>query len=234
MKYRILLVEDDPNLGVVLEEYLRLKGYEVTLAQDGEAGWNSFIDRAADLCILDVMMPKKDGFTLAKEIRARNAVVPIIFLTAKALKEDRIEGFELGADDYITKPFAAEELLLRIQAIIRRCESNVSLKKKDDYVFSEFKFFYPLRTLSRGDTKHTLTSKEADLLRMLLEYKNETLRRDVALREIWGDDSYFNGRSMDVFLTKLRKYLRDDPNIEIVNVHGTGYKMVVTNESVLA
>ena len=224
----VLLVEDDPNLGYVLQEYLQMKHYTVTLCEDGEAGWKEFLRGAYDLCVLDVMMPKKDGFTLAKDIREKDAIVPIIFLTAKGMKEDKIEGVRAGADDYVTKPFSAEELLCRIEAVLRRTKPNMirnGAKKK--FVIGKFTFDYPQRLLSDGKDKQFLTGKEADLLRMLCENLNEVMRRDIALKQIWGDDSYFNGRSMDVFITKLRKYMKSDPIVEIVNVHGTGYKLTV-------
>jgi DNA-binding response OmpR family regulator len=226
MESKILLVEDDPNLGSILQEYLQIKGYHTTLKCDGEEGWTEFQHKGYDLCVLDVMMPKKDGFELASQIRTVNRAVPIIFLTAKSMKEDKMEGFSIGADDYVTKPFSADELLCRIQAVLRRCQ-NPMQTEEEQFSVGEFNFDYQQRLLQIGERNQPLTSKEADLLKMLCQHKNTVLRRDVALKQIWGNDTYFNGRSMDVFITKLRKYMKEDRSVEIVNVHGTGYKLSV-------
>ncbi|MGB0391585.1 MAG: response regulator transcription factor [Salibacteraceae bacterium] len=226
--FKLLVVEDDPNLGTILAEYLRAKEYDVKLCVDGEEGFDSFTKREYDLVISDVMMPKKDGFTMASEIRKINSKVPIIFLTAKSMKEDTIEGFKLGADDYITKPFSMEELLLRINAILRRTKSEVLEDENiKDLSVGKFTFNPNERTLINGEVSEKLTSKESQLLKLLAQNKNEVLEREFALKAIWGDDSYFNSRSMDVYITKLRKYLRPDENLEIINVHGKGFKLIV-------
>lgn len=225
----ILLVEDDPNLGMVLQEFLELKNYNVVLSSDGEDGLRQFHAIQPHLCVLDVMLPKKDGFELAREIRKENNNTPIIFLTAKSMKEDKIEGFTAGADDYVTKPFSAEELLFRIQAVLRRCMPEGDEQYDCNFTFGKYTFDYHQRLLQSPELHQTLTGREADLLLMLCEHKNTVLRRETALKKIWGDDSYFNGRSMDVFITRLRKYLRSDISLEIVNIHGVGYKFNVKN-----
>ena len=203
-KLKILLCEDDENLGMLLREYLQAKGYVAELCADGDAGFKAFLKNKFDICVLDVMMPKKDGFTLAQEIRSANADVPIIFLTAKTLKEDILEGFKIGADDYITKPFSMEELVFRIEAILRRTKGK---KTKESTVYRE-------------------------LLALLCSHANEILQRDFALKTIWIDDNYFNARSMDVYITKLRKHLKDDAQIEIINIHGKGYKLITPEPEV--
>lgn len=230
---RILLVEDDQNFGDVLRSYLEMNDYEVTLATDGHKGLLAFEQQEYDLCIFDVMMPKKDGFTLAKEVREQNKSIPIIFLTAKTLKEDVIKGFKIGADDYISKPFNSEELLYRIQAILKR-SGQTEEPEEEPKVFDigSYQFNYPLRILSRGEEKDKLSPKEADLLRMFCLHKNDILPRSLALTEIWGEDNYFTARSMDVFVTKLRKYLKADEDIEIVNIHGNGFQLRVQNEEI--
>ncbi len=233
---KILLVEDDRNFGDVLRSYLEMHGYEVDLAVDGIEGFEKYRRGHYDLCILDVMMPRKDGFTLAKDIRSKNADVPIIFLTAKTLKEDILEGFRLGADDYVTKPFNSEELLYRVQAILKR-----TMKQSDpdddtaEYTIGKYYFNFPLRVLymKEGDEiaeKIKLSPKEASLLRMFSQHRNNILPRSEALTKIWGEDNYFTARSMDVFVTKLRKYLIKDENIEIVNIHGNGFRMIIKGE----
>lgn len=224
-KLNILLCEDDENLGMLLREYLQAMGYNAELCPDGEAGYKAFVKGKYDICILDVMMPKKDGFTLAKEIRAINSDVPIVFLTAKTLKEDILEGFKLGADDYLTKPFSMEELTLRMEAILRRVRGK---KTRETTVFTIGKFTFDSKkqTLSIGDESTKLTTKESELLSLLCAYQNEILQRDYALKSIWVDDNYFNARSMDVYITKLRKHLKDDPSVEIINIHGKGYKLI--------
>lgn len=225
-KLSIMLVEDDPNLGTVLKESLELNNYSVELYPDGEKAWQNYRRNEFDLCLLDIMMPKKDGFTLAKEIRSVDAKVPIIFLTAKSMKEDKIEGFKIGADDYITKPFSMEELELRIDAILRRTsKQNVDSDAKV-FEIGKFTFNHDHRTLSLANDVQNLTTKEADLLKLLCLHKNEILERDVALKAVWHDDNYFTGRSMDVYITKLRKYLKADDNLEILNIHGTGFKLL--------
>lgn len=227
---RILLVEDDPNLSTVIKDYLEMLGYESFIAADGEEGYRSFLGKNPDLCILDIMMPKKDGFMLARDIRKVNTQVPIIFLTAKGLKEDRIEGFRSGCDDYITKPFSSEELSLRIEAILRRCAMNPvhKLQERNElFEIGKFTFDPQNMVLRSGSKERILTRKEASLLRLLCLNKNSLLKREDALLSIWGRDDYFIGRSMDVFITKLRKYLKDDPSISIQNIHGTGFKLEV-------
>ncbi len=236
MNQRILLVEDDRNFGDVLKSYLEMHDYEVNLATDGELGWTAFNAGEYDLCIFDVMMPKKDGFTLAKEVREKNQEVPIIFLTAKTLKEDVVEGFKIGADDYITKPFNSEELLYRVQAILKRSGKKADLDE-DIKIFNlgKFNFNYPLRQLtfdSDNGSMEKLSPKEAHLLRLFCLYKNDVLPRSIALTKIWGEDNYFTARSMDVFVTKLRKYIKKDENLEIVNIHGNGFRLIDRSEMV--
>jgi DNA-binding response OmpR family regulator len=227
MSTRILLVEDDPNLGLVLQEYLQIKaGYQVKLCKDGEEGLKAFFSDKYDLCIFDVMMPKKDGFTLGKEVRAVNQEIPIIYATAKSMMEDKIEGFQLGADDYITKPFRIEELLLRIQAILKRLQAVDQITEERVFNIGKFEFDYLSQTLNDGNINVKMSGKEADLLKLLCLRKNQILTREEALLKIWNDDSYFNGRSMDVYLSKIRKYLKSDVSIEIINVHGKGFKLI--------
>ena len=206
-RMRILLCEDDENLGMLLREYLQAKGFNADLYADGESGYKAFLKGKYDICVLDVMMPKKDGFSVAQDIRTVNSEVPIIFLTAKQLKEDILEGFKIGADDYITKPFSMEELVFRIEAILRRVKGKKGREMINDKV-----------------TK--LTTKESELLSLLCNHVNEILERNFALKTIWIDDNYFNARSMDVYITKLRKHLKEDPSIEIINIHGKGYKLI--------
>lgn len=224
-KLTVLLCEDDENLGMLLREYLQAKGYVVDLQPDGEAGLRAFQKNKYDLCIFDVMMPKKDGFTLAQEIRSTNSEIPIIFLTAKALKEDVLEGFKIGADDYITKPFSMEELIFRIEAIIRRVKGK-KMKEVQYYKIGKFTFDTQKQLLIIGEKQTKLTTKESELLCLLCVHMNEILERNYALKTIWIDDNYFNARSMDVYITTLRKLLKDDPDIEIINVHGKGYKLI--------
>jgi len=229
---KILLAEDDPNLGDILKDYLELKGkYEVVLCKDGEEALRIFNRDEFDLCILDVMMPKKDGFTLGKEIRKINENVPIIFATAKGMMEDKTVAFGLGGDDYITKPFRVEELLLRINALLRRATSREQAEVEEtptSFDIGEYSFDYTSQIIKRDGEQQKLSTKEAELLRMLCLKKNDVLTREEALLKIWHDDNYFNGRSMDVFLSKLRKYLKQDPSVEIVNVHGKGYKLLIS------
>lgn len=235
MAYKILLVEDDQNFGDVLRSYLEMHEYDVTLATDGEEGLKEFKKGEFDLTITDVMMPKKDGFSLARDIREENTDMPIIFLTAKTLKEDVLEGFKIGADDYITKPFNSEELLYRVMAVLKRTQKAPDPKEEiKEFEISKYHFNYPLRILTYnggGDkTKEKLSPKEAHLLRMFCMHKNDVLPRSEALKKIWGEDNYFTARSMDVFVTKLRKYLAQDEDIEIVNIHGNGFRLLVKSE----
>ncbi|GAB3247470.1 response regulator transcription factor [Larkinella harenae] len=223
---KLLLVEDDPNLGLLLQEYLSSKGYDTDLATDGNQGWQRFVDHAYDLCLFDVMLPKKDGFSLAKEVRMSGRDIPIIFLTAKSMKEDTIQGFRIGADDYMTKPFSMEELLLRIQAILRRYHKVDEVQQPTTYQIGSFSFDFAHQLLTRNGTDVKLTSKEAALLKLFAQNKNQPLSRSFALKLIWGDDSYFNARSMDVYITKLRKYLKEDESVQIVNLHGEGFKLM--------
>lgn len=224
-RLRILLCEDDENLGMLLREYLQAKGYNADLFADGESGYKAFLKGKYDLCVLDVMMPKKDGFALAQEIRTVNSEVPIIFLTAKSIKEDILEGFKIGADDYITKPFSMEELVSRISAILRRVRGK---RDKDVTVFriGKYTFDTQKQTLNINNKSQKLTTKESELLSLLCQHVNEILERNYALKAIWVDDNYFNARSMDVYITKLRKLIKDDPTIEIINIHGKGYKLI--------
>jgi DNA-binding response OmpR family regulator len=225
---KVLLVEDDHNLGIILKEYLDAKGYSATLCRDGEAGWDTYKAGDFEFCIFDVMLPKLDGFSLAEKVREVNQQVPIIFLTAKSLKEDTIHGLKIGADDYITKPFRMEELLLRMQAILRRtlptpADTQAGMK------VGKYVYWADSQKLIFGESEQRLTSKEADLLKMLIQYKNQVLDRTIALKQIWGDDSYYNARSMDVYITKLRRHLSQDDKLQIINVHGQGFKLVELN-----
>jgi two-component system OmpR family response regulator len=223
---RILLVEDDPNFGSVLSDYLRLNDYVVVHAGDGNVGLAKFRSESFDLCIFDVMMPVKDGFSLAREIQELNEnKTPFIFLTAKNMKEDMVRGFKLGADDYLTKPFDSEVLLLKIQAILSR-RNSAPVERQTEYDLGGFTFNAELRHLVRGGESARLSPKEARLLEMLAQRKNEVLSRSEALKTIWHDDNYFTSRSMDVYIAKLRKYLKSDPKLEIINVHGEGFRLV--------
>ncbi len=224
-KTKVLLCEDDENLGMLLREYLNAKGYDTTLCPDGEAGYKAFTQDNYDLCVFDVMMPRKDGFTLAKEVKQVNKDVPIIFLTARNMKEDVYLGFELGADDYLTKPFSMEELTYRIEAVVRRSMKRKN-KERTTYPLGSYLFDIQKQTLTREGVVIKLTTKECELLTLLCANIGEILQRDYALKTIWVDDNYFNARSMDVYITKLRKHLKDDPAVEIINVHGKGYKLV--------
>ncbi|HEY9561046.1 MAG TPA: response regulator transcription factor [Anseongella sp.] len=229
MSANILLVEDDPNLGTLLEEYLKLKGnYVVTLCTDGEEAVKAFHSQSFDLCILDVMMPKKDGFAVGREIRKTNSTIPIIFATAKSMMEDKTEGFTLGGDDYITKPFRIDELLLRINALLKRSRNNPGEQPGEETVFriGRYEFDYLSQVLRIDGKEQKMSGKEAELLRLLCLHSGQLLAREEALLTIWNNDNYFTGRSMDVFLSKLRKYLKEDPNVEILNVHGKGYRLV--------
>ncbi len=225
-KFSVLLAEDDRNLGNLLREYLEAKGFTAKLATNGKEAYDFFSKDTFDLCLLDVMMPVKDGFTLAREIRSADNNIPIVFLTAKSMKEDTIEGFSVGADDYITKPFSMEELLLRITAILRRVK-NQTIKQSEqvDFKIGSYKFNYTDRLLEHKGKKESLTTKEADLLKLLCINSNDVVDRNFALRSVWQNDSYFSARSMDVYISKLRKYLNADSKVEILNIHGRGFKL---------
>lgn len=229
---RILFVEDDPNLSMVLQDYLEMIGYNVDHGADGEEGLSLFKKNKYDIVILDIMMPRKDGFTLANDIRQINKNMPLVFLTAKNLKEDKIKGFREGCDDFITKPFSTEELNLRIKAILRRCYNNTGVEKPiiEVYQIGKFEFDSSNLILTADDVQKRLTRKEASLLKLLCENKNELLPREVALESVWGENDYFIGRSMDVFIAKLRKYLKADPNVKITNIHGIGFKLEIIEE----
>ena len=228
-KLNILLAEDDKNLGTVLKAYLDAKNYQCTLCVNGKEALEAYKENEFDFLILDVMMPIMDGFTLAREIREKDKITPILFLTAKSLQEDVMEGFNVGADDYLSKPFHMDELLARIEAILRRAQAKKTAKSADSYVIGKYSFDVTRHILSSDGQDHKLTSKEAALLEMLCANKNETLDRSEALKKIWLDDSYFNARSMDVYVTKLRKYLKGDSSIEILNVHGVGFKLITSD-----
>jgi DNA-binding response OmpR family regulator len=230
-KGKILVVEDDPNLGQILGEYLEVKGYHTHLDSDGEAAWKTFKKDLFDLCILDIMMPRMDGFTLAAKIREVNQQIPIIFLTAKSMKEDTIRGLKIGADDYVTKPFSMEELLLRIRAVLRRTQKDDgdSLGQKDCEI-GKFHFDFETRILRSKNSEQRLTTKESELLKLFCLNRNRTVQRSYALKTVWGDDSYFNARSMDVYIVKLRKILKDDDSVQIVTVHGEGFKLLAPQE----
>lgn len=223
-KKRILLVEDDPSLGFVTKDVLALKGYDVKLCTDGAEAEETFYKGDYDLCILDIMLPKMDGFSLAKSIRKKNSSVPIIFLSAKAMEEDKLQGFATGGDDYITKPFSLDELLCRIEVFLRR--SNTIHQSHETIVFlGKYTFDFSNLTLRNNATEKTLTQKEAEVLKLLYHNRERVLKREEILKHVWGDDDYFMGRSMDVFISKLRKYLKEDPSVQIVNYHGVGFKL---------
>ncbi|MFO7672883.1 MAG: response regulator transcription factor [Lutibacter sp.] len=225
---RILLVEDDPNFGTVLKDYLSLNDYKVTLAKDGLEGLIMFKNDDFDLCILDVMMPRKDGFSLAKDIRSTNSEVPIIFLTARTMKEDVLKGYQSGGDDYLNKPFDSEVLLYKIKAILQRKETEQTIEEDVfEYKIGKFEFNSKLRHLSfDGGEIQKLSPKESKLLKLLATHKNDLMPRELALTKIWRDDNYFTSRSMDVYIAKLRKYLKPDPNVEILNIHGEGFRLL--------
>jgi DNA-binding response OmpR family regulator len=226
MSAKILLVEDDPALGFVIKDNLLQKGYDVTLCADGEQGQDSFSKQNFDLCIFDVMMPKKDGFSLAQSVREKNKQIPILFITAKSMLEDKVAGFHAGGDDYIVKPFSMEELYLRIEVFLRR--SGV-VDLTSSFSVGDFTFDCQTLTLGHSTGQKTLTQKEAEVLRLLCVNKERVLKREEILTSVWGDDDYFMGRSLDVFISKLRKYLKEDPRVEIVNYHGVGFRLEVAN-----
>ena len=228
VKPKILLCEDDTNLGMVLKNYLELNDYDVTLERDGRLGLAAFQREKFDICLLDVMMPNMDGFTLGEEIRDVNPDVPLFFLSAKTMKDDIIQGYKLGADDYITKPFDSEVLLHKIKAILKRNEEMHKEEVNAEFDLGRYHFNPRLRELTINGKVQVLSPKENELLKMLSEYKNDLLSREIALKKIWGSDTYFNGRSMDVYIAKLRKYLKEDSTIEIVNIHGNGFRLVVS------
>lgn len=225
-KYKVLLCEDDTNLGMVTKNFLELNDYDVILERDGRLGLAAFQREKFDICLLDVMMPHMDGFTLAEEIRDVDPDMPLFFISAKTMKEDIISGYKLGADDYITKPFDSDVLLHKIKAILKRNEEENRISENIEFDLGGYHFNPKLRELIFGGTTQTLSPKENDLLKMLAEHKNDLLPREQALKRIWGSDTYFNGRSMDVYIAKLRKYLKADSNIEIVNIHGNGFRLV--------
>lgn len=225
---RILLLEDDANLGALVQEHLIMQGYEVVLCGDGQAGLERFRQGHFDLCLVDIMMPRMDGFSFVEEVRRHDEQIPIIFLTAKSLKEDKIKGFKLGCDDYLTKPFSSEELQLRIQAILKRSHNGMKSRELPAlFQIGHYQFDYKRQILAIKAKKYRLTAREADVLRLLCLHMNDTLEREAALREIWGDDNYFNSRSMDVYISKLRKYLKEDRRIEILGIHGRGFRLTV-------
>lgn len=226
MNKKILLAEDDRNLGILLKNYLTAKDYETSLYNSGKQALDSYSPGLFDLCILDIMMPEMDGITLAKAIRKTDPSIPVIFLTAKNQEEDIIEGFKSGADDYITKPFSMEELLYRIEAIFRRTSGSPAKLEEDICQIGEYIFNSKRQLLTLGDHEISLTTKESELLDLLYQHKNEMLERNFALKSIWIDDNYFNARSMDVYITRLRKYLKKDPSVKILNIHGKGYRLI--------
>lgn len=221
---KILLVEDDPSLGFVIKDNLSVKGYEVTLCRDGEEAERVFGTMPFHLCIFDVMLPKKDGFTLARNVRAKDYSIPILFLTAKSMTEDKLEGFRIGADDYITKPFSLDELLCRIEVFLKRDRVNEPAGSTL-FRLGTYEFDFAKLLLKHGDSEKSLTQKEAEVLRLLYQNRERVLKREEILKSVWGNDDYFMGRSMDVFISKLRKYLRDDECVQIVNYHGVGFKL---------
>ncbi len=229
-KPRILVAEDDENLGQILNEYLGLKGFETVLCRDGEQGADTFRPDKFDLCILDLMMPKKDGFQLASEIKEIEPEMPIIFLTAKSLKEDVLKGFKIGADDYITKPFSMEVLLVRIKAVLKRTmRSETSKELPEEVTLGAIRYQHASNMLQLPSGKVKLTTKENELLKLFVENLNQTVTRSIALKKIWRDDSYFNARSMDVYIAKLRKYLKEEETLQLLTVHGEGFKLIQVN-----
>ena len=225
-KVKILLAEDDPNLGSILRTFLTSKGFDVSLAQNGKTAFEKFNREQFDFCVFDVMMPEMDGFTLAEQIRKLDKKVPILFLTAKSMKDDILQGFTMGADDYVTKPFEMSELLARINAILRRSDVNTE-EEKQDFEIGAFQYDPETRLLRANGDEKKLTTKENQLLHLLVKNRNDILDRRIALEAIWGEDNYFNGRSMDVYIAKLRKHLKEDERIEILNIHGQGFKLLV-------
>lgn len=227
MKTAVLLAEDDPHLGELLQDYLNAKGFEVSLAVNGEEAFDLFCSKTFSICILDVMMPKKDGFSVAKDIRLHNDRIPILFLTAKAMKEDTLKGFEVGGDDYLTKPFMMEELVLRMKAILKRSSGQAAAETNSTFTLGNYTLNIETRELQLDGIATKLTTKEAALLGLFCQHAHHAVSRTYALKMIWGEDSYFNARSMDVYITKLRKYLKDDPKVKILNLHGEGFKLIM-------
>jgi len=227
MKIKILLVEDDTSLGFIISDQLKADGYSVTLCTDGAEGFKRFNDEQFHMCIFDVMMPKKDGFSLARDVRKMNKEIPILFLSAKSMTEDKVEGFKAGGDDYLTKPFSVEELQVRVVALLKRV--NIHVETEEDVILEigAYKFDTENYTLIHSNFEKSLTRKEAQILKMLYKFKNQVVARDVILNAVWGQDDYFVGRSLDVFITKLRKYLKEDESITISNIHGIGFKLEI-------
>lgn len=231
MKINILLAEDDSSLGFMIADQLKSDGYQVTLCNDGSEAYKKFNDGTFHLCIFDVMMPKKDGFSLAKDIRKINADIPILFLSAKSMIEDKIEGFKSGGDDYLTKPFGVEELQLRVKALLKRVNIQVDVNVENAiYILNSFSFDSENYTLKSSNFNKSLTKKEAQILKVLLKFKNQVVPRETVLNAVWGQDDYFVGRSLDVFITKLRKYFQEDESIQILNIHGVGFKLEITEK----
>ncbi|TDL99288.1 MAG: DNA-binding response regulator [Flavobacteriaceae bacterium] len=226
-KKKLLLVEDDSSLGAVLKDYLNMNDFQVTHAIDGEDGFEKFKAEDFDLCILDVMMPKKDGFTLAEEIKAVNKDIPLIFLTAKAMKEDQLKGYKLGAEDYVTKPFDPEVLIYKINAILQRNTNTDERYSQEKFDIAGHSFNSRIRELKIGTEQYKLSPKESELLKLLCIFKNDLMPRELALNRIWNDDNYFTSRSMDVYIAKLRKYFADEPKVEIINIHGEGFRLLI-------
>jgi DNA-binding response OmpR family regulator len=229
-RFKLLLAEDDLNLGVLLVDYLETEGFDVKLCKDGELALKTFLTHSFDLCLLDVMMPKMDGFTLAKAIREKNKKMPVIFITAKSLKEDKLKGYGLGADDYITKPFDEEELLWKIKAVIRRMPENYSAERNALITIGLYAFDFSNQSLTLGGKTKRITEKESEILKYLADHPNHLIKREEMLKELWGENDYFLGRSLDVFITKIRKYLKDDPDITIENVFGVGFIFNIPEE----
>ena len=227
MKPKILLVEDDTNLGFIVSDQLKMEGYDVALASNGMEGFKRFNEESFDLCIFDVMMPKKDGFSLAEDVRKINKTIPILFLTAKAMTEDKVKGFNVGGDDYLTKPFSSEELKVRVRALMKRVDIHIGKENEDQIEIGHFVFDVSNYTLTSSDFEKKLTKKEAQILKILTKFENQVVAREMVLNAVWGKDDYFVGRSLDVFITKLRKYLVGDPNVTIENIHGIGFKLIV-------
>ena len=227
LKVKILLVEDDLNLGLIISDHLKSDGYAVSLCNNGVEAMQRFNEDKFHLCIFDVMLPRKDGFTLTRDIRKTNTAIPILFLSARGMTEDKVEGFNAGGDDYLSKPFSIEELQLRIKALLKRVNIKVDEKEQTNYLLGIFVFDIENQTLVSNDQVKTLTKKEVQILKILFKYKNQVVSREVILNAVWGQNDYFIGRSLDVFITKLRKYLREDPKILISNIHGVGFKFEI-------
>ncbi|MES2380069.1 MAG: response regulator transcription factor [Bacteroidota bacterium] len=230
-KLKILVAEDDPNLGLLLVDYLHTEGFEVTLCKDGELALKAFQENMFDMCLLDVMMPKLDGFSLAKKIRKKDKAVPVIFITAKSLKEDKLKGYDLGADDYITKPFDEEELLWKIKAVIRRIPDNKNKPDNGIIAIGKYTLDFDNQSLTFDSNSKRITEKESEILKYLSNHRNRIIKREELLEEIWGKNDYFLGRSLDVFITKIRKYLKDDTDLSIENVFGVGFILNVASTS---